>query len=146
LLNSNLIQADDEFKKLARPHPPTEMLRFDHERSRLPDIPVELRKPVLRIFLEHADGAVKMSGKKWISFDVLNTPEINDPYPFEPLAGFSISEVNDETHHRDYLWEEMTWPVLRDRLKIVNIMVAHLVRFIEELKKSSLDEIFQKKY
>ncbi|KPK87331.1 MAG: hypothetical protein AMS27_02805 [Bacteroides sp. SM23_62_1] len=30
--------------------------------------------------------------------------------------------------------------------KIWDIMVAHLVRFIEELKKSSLDEIFQRKY
>ena len=30
--------------------------------------------------------------------------------------------------------------------KIWDIMVAHLVRFIEVLKKSSLEEIFQKKY
>jgi hypothetical protein len=145
LLSSNLIQGDDEFKKLARSHPPTEMLRFDHERSRLPDIPVELRKPVIRILLEHADGAVKMSGKKWITYDVLNSVEINDSYPFEPLAETTSSQSQKEYDYKDYLWAEMSWPVLRDRLKIINIMVAHLVRFIEELKKSRLDEIFQKK-
>jgi len=123
LIKSEAIQADKEFRKLIRMHPPTEMLRFDHERSRLMDIPADLRRPVIRIFLEHAGGAVKMSSKKWIPFNVLDSNDILDSYPFEPLYGFTATDSGEENEQTKFLWATMSWPSLRERLKIVDTAI-----------------------
>jgi hypothetical protein len=44
-------------------------LRFDPERSPLEAIPGDLRRPLLRIFLDHAQGAVKRNGRTWVDFN-----------------------------------------------------------------------------
>ena len=58
-------------------------LRFDPERSRLEEIPVELRQPLYRLFLKHAEGAVKKFNREWAEFDLLNGNDIDTPYTFE---------------------------------------------------------------
>ena len=58
-------------------------LRFDPERSRLEEIPVELRIPLFRLCLKHADGAVKKINREWVGFDLLNDAGIYTPYAFE---------------------------------------------------------------
>ena len=49
-------------------------------------IPVDLREPLIRICLEHANGAVKRNGKLWLDFDPLSDPQIRRPYVFETPA------------------------------------------------------------
>ena len=49
-----------------REHPEVMKLRFDRERAPLEDIPEDLREALLRIFLQHADGAVQRVGRAWV--------------------------------------------------------------------------------
>ena len=49
-----------------REHPEVLKLRFDRERAPLEDIPEDLREAFLRIFLQHADGAVHRVGRAWV--------------------------------------------------------------------------------
>jgi hypothetical protein len=53
----------------ARPQPEVMKVRFDPERSPLEAIPDDLRQPLLRIFLDHAQGAVKRKGRTWVDFN-----------------------------------------------------------------------------
>jgi hypothetical protein len=61
--------------KPPREHPEIMKLRFDRERARLEDIPPDLRVPFLRICLEHAAGALRRSGSRWVAFDPLAEAE-----------------------------------------------------------------------
>ena len=58
-----------------RPHPEIEHLRFDREHSPLDTIPLPIREPVLKILLEHAAGAMRRQGRKWVPFDLLGSSE-----------------------------------------------------------------------
>ena len=58
-------------------------LRFDSEKSPAEDIPVDLREHLYRLYLEHADGAVKRNGRIWIDFDPFSDKALKRPYPFE---------------------------------------------------------------
>jgi hypothetical protein len=78
-------------KVAAKPQPEVMKLRFDPERSPLSGIPVSLRKPIFRILLQHAEGALQRSGRDWHAFDVLGSAEIRTPYRFE--AGKESSKV-----------------------------------------------------
>ena len=70
-------------KVAAKRQPEVMKLRFDPERSPLNGIPVSLREPILRILLQHAEGALQRSGRVWHAFDVLGSAEIRSPYRFE---------------------------------------------------------------
>lgn len=50
----------------ARPRPEILHLRFDAESSLLEEIPVQLRRPLLEIFLEHSDGMLRRAGSEWV--------------------------------------------------------------------------------
>jgi hypothetical protein len=78
-------------KVAAKPHPEVMKLRFDPERSPLSGTPVSLREPVLRILLEHAEGALERRDRVWQPFDVLGSAEIRTPYRFE--AGEELSNA-----------------------------------------------------
>jgi len=58
-------------------------LRFDSRLSPINAIPVDLRRPLLKIFLEYAEGTLRRSGKRWLSFDPLADPDTQQPFPFE---------------------------------------------------------------
>lgn len=66
-----------------RERPETLKLRFDPQRSPMEDLPTDLRAPLYRILLEHAQGAVRRSGRTWVDFDPLASDEISRPYRFE---------------------------------------------------------------
>jgi hypothetical protein len=55
----------------ARPQPEVMKLRFDPERSPLETVPDDLRQPLLRILLDHAQGAVKRKAGVWVNFNPL---------------------------------------------------------------------------
>ena len=98
-------------KKL-RPSHEIMKLRFHPRLSPIEGIPVDLREDLYRILLQHAEGALRYSGRKWEEFDVLEDPSLMNPYPFEfdrPGAdNIAIEAIDAEPS--DYLWGEMTWP------------------------------------
>ena len=53
----------------AEPHPEMMKLRFDNDASALDDMPEDLRRPLFRLLLEHAEGAVQLVNDEWIDFD-----------------------------------------------------------------------------
>jgi creatinine amidohydrolase/Fe(II)-dependent formamide hydrolase-like protein/7-cyano-7-deazaguanine synthase in queuosine biosynthesis len=97
-------------------------LRFDPERSPMNSIPADLREPLYWLYLEHAAGAVKKKGRRWIDFDPLNDTTIGEPYPFEPPT---VKPPAARPLHmrgpRSYLLGELTWPEAQNRLKGVDV-------------------------
>jgi creatinine amidohydrolase/Fe(II)-dependent formamide hydrolase-like protein len=127
----------------ARKRPEIAKLRFDPERSPSHGIPNDLREPLYRIFLEHADGAVKKSGRVWIACDPLRDQTFSGPYPFEAPSGARAAAVAAASAGaaaegggrsgeaadaeapaqgpRGYLLGELTWHEARTRLREVDI-------------------------
>src|SRR5262245_56030012 len=66
-----------------RERPEALKLRFDGERSAADDIPVDLRAPLWRIFLQYAQGALRRSGRVWLDLDPLTDAALHQPYPYE---------------------------------------------------------------
>jgi creatinine amidohydrolase/Fe(II)-dependent formamide hydrolase-like protein len=118
LLEKETIENTYHARKLAKEQPQIMKLRFDRERSLIKDIPVDLRNGVYKIFLEYAEGSVQLINKKWIEFDLLNSEEINAPYPFE----IGPTSIPGNTR-KEYMWAEMTWPEIEERLKIVDLAI-----------------------
>jgi creatinine amidohydrolase/Fe(II)-dependent formamide hydrolase-like protein/7-cyano-7-deazaguanine synthase in queuosine biosynthesis len=121
LLKKNLIKPGEHTLKMARAYPRIMQLRFDKERSQLTDIPFDLRAPLLKIFLNYADGAVSLKKQHWQDFDVLHSPDLNHPYPFEMLMQRSNPPGNTHGLKKDYLWATLSWPEVESRLKKVDI-------------------------
>jgi creatinine amidohydrolase/Fe(II)-dependent formamide hydrolase-like protein len=112
-------------KQRKLPHPEVMKVRIDSEKSPIQAIPVDLRKPLLQIFLKHADGIAKRQGRVWIDQDLMNSPELLIPYPFEALE--ESEEKGDTSSRRknmqkdSFLLAEMTWPEAQTRLKEVDV-------------------------
>ncbi|HSG29613.1 MAG TPA: hypothetical protein VLA34_14120, partial [Candidatus Krumholzibacterium sp.] len=88
LSEKGLIDLPEEKRKGLAAHPEIMKLRFDPKRSVLEEVPVDMRKPLLRIMLQHSEGALTLQGRKWVDYDPLDDSAIGKPYPFEPgLAG-----------------------------------------------------------
>jgi creatinine amidohydrolase/Fe(II)-dependent formamide hydrolase-like protein len=96
-------------------------LRFDRERSPVFAIPLNLRRPLYRIFIESIGGALRRVGRKWEPFDLLTDPAMDQPYPFEPDAlspargGSLESPVSPSAGPTSFMWGEMTWPEAEER-------------------------------
>jgi len=109
----------------ARSRPEVEKLRLDPERSPVEEIPLDLRAPVYRIYLAHAQGAVKRSGRVWVPLDLLADPAMTRPYPFESAGSAArVRRVRPPAvppAGTDWLLAEMTWPEARARLKEIDV-------------------------
>jgi creatinine amidohydrolase/Fe(II)-dependent formamide hydrolase-like protein len=104
-------------KVAARPQPEVMKLRFDPERSPVSAIPVNLREPVFRILLQHAEGALQRRGRVWHPFDVLGSAEIRTPYRFE--AGKEAAKAG--APEASFLLGELTWPEAQERFRQVDV-------------------------
>lgn len=114
----------DAGKRTVRPHPEILKIRIDPKRSPVNEIPVDLRVPLIRIFLKYADGAVRKSGRTWDDLDLLDDPSILQPYPFEvPNLGRKSAESGEPKTGNGYLWGELTWPEAEKRLGEVDVAV-----------------------
>ncbi len=116
----------------ARPRPEIAQLRFDRERSPEAAVPVDLRERIFPILLEHAEGAVRRSGRVWLECDPLDPAILAQPYPFEKVgaaagrgrsaaaggAGARGSEAGGPT---DYLLGELSWPAAEQRFREVDV-------------------------
>ena len=83
LVQRGKVESRPDLPAQAKPHPEVLKLRFDPERSPPDTIPNDLREKVYRILLEHADGAVRRSGRVWVDFDPLSEESLSPPYRFE---------------------------------------------------------------
>lgn len=109
----------------ARPHAEVTSLRFDERHSPPQAVPLGIRRPLLGILLQHADGALRRSGRRWIPWDLLNDPGAWRPYRFEAASGESDAAVaggpaaateGGRTGARDWNLGELTWPEAERRL------------------------------
>jgi len=101
-----------------RPHPEVLKVRVHPKNSPLETIPGDLRRPLLSIFLAHADGAVRYQKGRWIDFDPLTAPDIDAPFAFE-LNGAVPGGEKDAAG--GVLWRELTWPEAEKRLEKVDV-------------------------
>lgn len=109
----------------SRERPEILKLRFDPEKSPIDSVPVDLREPVLRLFLQHAKGAVKHQGKLWVDYDPAKDPAFSAPYPFElPGDRYGIKNKKDEKSAPRITYAllgELTWPEAQARFKEVDV-------------------------
>jgi creatinine amidohydrolase/Fe(II)-dependent formamide hydrolase-like protein len=102
------------------PKPRAEVMkvRIDGERSPVDAVPVDLRHRLYAIFLEHAEGAIRRSGRVWVENHPLDDPELYKPYPFE------AAKLNSGEHGqsaRSHMLGELTWPEAKARLAEVDL-------------------------
>ena len=124
LAQKGLIDTKELPSGTAAEHPEILKLRFDAKSSPTNTIPGDLRKPLFRIFLKHAGGAVLRSGRRWEKVNVLKDPVMDATFPFE------FDPVNSATgaHHTlepeastGTLWGELNWRQARDRIKKMDV-------------------------
>jgi creatinine amidohydrolase/Fe(II)-dependent formamide hydrolase-like protein/7-cyano-7-deazaguanine synthase in queuosine biosynthesis len=124
LLQKGLLPDADNRKEKVRKQPEVLNLRYDPRVSPMHAIPVDLRIPLLRIFLKYAEGAMRRSDRKWIAFDPLTDPDLNQPFAFELDITQQKPDANNTDHAGDpqrYRWGELTWPEARERFRQVDI-------------------------
>ena len=119
LLQKNLIPQDSANARLAGDHPYIMKLRFDNERSTLNDVPLNLYKPLLKIYLEYADGAVQRQNKQWKEFNALSSLLQSSAYPFE----LTIGENAGFNANLEYHWATHTWTEMEEKLKVMDTAI-----------------------
>jgi mycofactocin system creatininase family protein len=124
LWQKGLIQFPPGMRKAPSEHPDVLQLRFDRERSPIDGIPKDLRRPLYRIFLQHAEGALRRHHRSWEVFRPLKDPSIRSPYAFE-LEQANMKKTRSPVEKglppKTYLWGELTWPEVGQRVKEVDV-------------------------
>ncbi len=123
LEQKGVIEESSSAKVHARANPETMKLRFDPRRSPMEAIPRDLRKDLFKIMLQHAEGAVLRSGRKWEPFDpLIGTDDKAYPFEFESSAEREIFQKHHPLPSDDrILWGEHTWPELELKLKAMDV-------------------------
>lgn len=83
LHEKGLIKLKESAIKYLKESPETMMLRFDQERSPVRTIPTDLRRLLFPIYLEYTRGSVIREGRKWVPFNPLQDPSIEENYPWK---------------------------------------------------------------
>jgi creatinine amidohydrolase/Fe(II)-dependent formamide hydrolase-like protein len=104
----------------AEVHPEVLELRFDRQRSAMNGIPKDLREPLYRILMQHAEGAVKRVGRLWVETDPFEDPEADLPYRFETVGGGG-SVAEEKVLAKRFLLAELTWPEAENRFKQTDV-------------------------
>ncbi len=116
LRERKLIPAESPRGRSAAAHPEIARLRFDRERSPVNAVPRDLREPLLRIQMQHAEGAVQRSGRLWLPYDPFREADLGRPYPFDSTAAAA-----GPGGAREHILGELTWPEARRRFREVDI-------------------------
>lgn len=110
--------------KQPKSHPEVLSLRFDNEKSPFSATPINLRKPLYKIFLEYAAGSLIRADRKWKAFDILKSSEIKIPFPFEFESKKNMSKnINDPEKKNEYLWGSLTWKEAEEALEKIDIAI-----------------------
>lgn len=119
LLGKNLIDKDSLNAGQAKDHPFIMKLRFDNERSTLNDVPLQLYKPLLKIYLLYADGAVQRQNKQWVDYNPLSNLVRSSAYPFE----VAIGDGGGSDSKVEYHWATNTWMEMEEKLKVIDTAI-----------------------
>lgn len=109
--------------------PEVMQLRFDSRHAPRDGTPTDVRRPLWRLCLEHAAGAVKRRGRVWVDCDPLVDPSFLRPYRFgegsrrAPAGGPASSSEAPAGSGGGYLLGELTWPQAERRLKEVDVAI-----------------------
>jgi len=79
LHEKGLINLSSEALSKIKSHPAILKLRFSSDRSRLNEIPADLRRKLYKIMLSHADGAARKRGRQWEDFNLLADRHLLEP-------------------------------------------------------------------
>ncbi|MFO7965475.1 MAG: creatininase family protein [Desulfobacterales bacterium] len=124
LAQKNIPIDSDRIKIRFSEHPELMKLRFHPVNSPVTAIPVDLRLSLYTLILDHAAGAVRRVGSRWIACNPYADPEFNQAYVFEvdgtkPAA--SREKASALPHSNGWLWEELTWPEVRDHIQKTDV-------------------------
>jgi creatinine amidohydrolase/Fe(II)-dependent formamide hydrolase-like protein len=118
LVEGGAIELSAKAPRAVKARPEVMKVRIDNERSPVDAVPVDLRRGLFRIFLEHADGAIRRNGRVWVETHPIDDPELFKPFSFEAPKG---GESENFGAARSHLLGELTWPEAQRRLKEVDI-------------------------
>jgi len=124
LLEKKLIQVSGDRSASFGPQPEVLALRIDPQVSPVNAIPIDLRAPLMQIYMQYANGALQRVGKKWISVDPFIDKGLDQPYAFELAINGQNSTAEDYAagrHRRNFIWGELTWPEAQERFRQVDI-------------------------
>lgn len=121
LQQKGLVKIPEDRKGIAKERPEIVKVRFEPERSPMDCIPRDLREPLYKMFLEHAAGAARRSGRVWVDINLLSDPGLHSPYPFERRKPRKASAPAAPARKSSPLLGEMTWPEARKRFKEVDV-------------------------
>lgn len=127
LKDKELIPENSLFAASAKKRSEILKLRFDIERSPMDGIPLQLRKKIYKIFLEHADGAVMRNGRNWEILDILNAPEVkvidmkNSKKHKRTDDDRNRFEIDDRYKDESYLLGNLTWPEAKKKFKRIDL-------------------------
>lgn len=123
LNESKILNFDEISAQKLKSYPEVLSMRFNNDQSPIELLPVELRKPLYKIFLEYTNGSLRKKGKKWENFDALGNESLNTPYAFEfnRDTNSAITEKNEKSIKQKYLWAELSWPEAEKKLASVDI-------------------------
>jgi creatinine amidohydrolase/Fe(II)-dependent formamide hydrolase-like protein len=100
----------------AKPHPEVLQLRFHPERSPIDGIPADLRGPLYRLLLTHAEGALERAGRAWRTMDPLSVANLSRPHPGEASEPGAASAAAGTAGPEEHLLGELAWPDAARRL------------------------------
>ncbi len=118
LIEFGWLPKDGATKTSVKPRPEVLKVRIDPERSPMDGVPVDLRRGLYQIYLEHASGAVRRTGQVWITIHPLDDPELFSPYRFERLKPKTAGGPDER---RPHLLGELSWPAAERRLQEVDV-------------------------
>ena len=100
----------------ARPHPEVVSVRIDAKRSPADGMPRDVREAIYRIWSEHAEGALRREGRRWVPVELLSEELLNPPYFLEVGEGSDDEPGSAGPAETSVLWGDMTWPVAQERI------------------------------
>jgi len=125
LAQKNKVNFSKGARQKLKEHPEILKVRIDPEHAPYDGIPRNIRPALFEIFMAHAEGVAKRSGRLWLDIDPFKDLEFNVPYQFDKILKVSGEKI---MHHDDsqpqkvsYLLAQMTWPEARRRFKEVDI-------------------------
>jgi creatinine amidohydrolase/Fe(II)-dependent formamide hydrolase-like protein len=96
-------------------------LRFAREASPPDCVPLDLRKRLFPILLQHAEGAVRKAGRSWVPFDALNDPWAAVPHRHDPdRRRGSRRKVSETSDSVPVLWGQHSWIQAKERLQTID--------------------------
>ena len=99
-------------------------LRFDSRVSPMNAIPMDLRNPLIQIYMQYAEGALQRNGKNWTLLDPFFDKGLHQPYAFELDINEqkrTIDKMEDAMDPSPFIWGELTWPEAEKHLQQVDI-------------------------